>query len=204
MIFCNLFGEQMKTVDNNSNATRSNKILFPIHSQIKQILSEHSKYNIISLPDKEYHFDSAIGSKNVDIALVDEDGALKGAVMFKAIRSEYNKNANNYYENMKGESSLFIDNNIPVYQIIFIPTQVHHKNNKGQKIFEIPTQKSYDNYYNFCLNHSNYWNKLKLGVYYFDFNYDIYEVSYSNKTIPNVESTLTEGLINFALEVENG
>ena len=105
---------------------------------------------------------------------------------------------------MKGESSLFIDNNIPVYQIIFIPTHVHHKNNKGQKIFEIPTQKSYDNYYNFCLNHSNYWNKLKLGVYYFDFNYDTYEVSYSNKTIPNVESTLTEGLINFALEVENG
>ena len=51
MISCNLFGEQMKTVDNNSNATRSNKILFPIHSQIKQILSEHSKYNIISLPD---------------------------------------------------------------------------------------------------------------------------------------------------------
>ena len=54
MIFCNLFGEQMKTVDNNSNATRSNKILFPIHSQIKQILSEHSKYNIISLPDMTY------------------------------------------------------------------------------------------------------------------------------------------------------
>ena len=69
--------------------------------------------------------------------------------MFKAIRSEYNKNANNYYENMKGESSLFIDNNIPVYQIIFIPTQVHHKNSKGQKAFETPTQKSYDNYYNF-------------------------------------------------------
>lgn len=204
MIFCDLFGEQMKIVDSNSNATRSNKILFPIHSQIRQILSEYSKYNIVSLPDKEYLFDSAIGSKKVDIALIDEEGHLKGAVMFKAIRSEYNKNANNYYENMKGESSLFIDNGIPVYQIIFIPTQIHHKNSRGDKIFETPTQKSYDNYYNFCLNHSNYWHKLKLGVYYFDFDYDTYKVSYSNKTIPNVESTLTEGLINFALEVENG
>lgn len=101
MIFCDLFGEQMKIVDSVPSATRSNKILFPIHSQIKQILSEHSNYNIISLPDKEYHFDSIIGSKKVDVALVDENGILKGAVMFKAIRSEYNKNANNYYENMK-------------------------------------------------------------------------------------------------------
>lgn len=100
--------------------------------------------------------------------------------MFKGIRSEYNKNANNYYENMKGESSLFIENNIPVYQVIFIPTQIKHGDG-----FEVPTQQSYLNYYNFINYHSSYWNKLKLGVFYFDITYkdSRYMASYSNKTI---------------------
>ena len=88
--------------------------------------------------------------------------------MFKSIKSEYNKNANNYYENMKGESSLFIDNNISVYQIIFIPTAVRHKKSNGEKTFETPTENSYKNYCNFISNHSSYWNNLKLGVFYFD------------------------------------
>lgn len=108
--------------------------------------------------------------------------------MFKSIKSEYNKNANNYYENMKGESSLFIDNGIPVYQIIFIPTKVRHKNSRSEKVFEAPTKKSYQHYCNFVKLHSPYWNNLKLGVYYFDVDYeDDYEVSYSNQVVPGVE-----------------
>ena len=85
--------------------------------------------------------------------------------MFKSIKSEYNKNANNYYKNMKGESSLFIDNNIPVYQIIFIPTTIKHKNSKGEDTFETPNENSYNQYCNFELYHSSYWNNLKLGVF---------------------------------------
>lgn len=181
MIFPDLFANQLREVDANPNATRSNKILFPLHSAIAKIVSQHTSYKVISLPEKEYHFVSDIGSKNVDIAVVDENNNLKAAIMFKSIKSEYNKNANNYYENMKGESSLFIDNNIPVYQIIFIPTAVRHKNNKGEKTFETPNKNSYNHYCNFISNHSSYWNKLKLGVFYFDVNYDHdYEIFYSS------------------------
>ena len=198
MIFPQLFSNQIKTVDENANATRSNKILIPLHSAIADIISQHTDYKVISLPEKEFHFTSEIVSKNVDIAIVDsKTNTLKGAIMFKAIRSEYNKNANNYYENMKGESSLFIDNDIPVYQIIFIPTMVRHKKSNGEKTFEKPTDNSFNNYCNFISNHKSYWDKLKLGVFYFDINYDNYEINYSNKIVPGVEKNLTEGLINF-------
>lgn len=206
MIFPELFGNQICEVEANPNATRSNKILFPLHSAIAEIVAQHTDYTVISLPEKEYHFTSAIGSKNVDIAVVDvTTNELKAAIMFKAIRAEYNKNANNYYENMKGESSLFIDNGIPVYQIIFIPTHVRHKNSRGEKVFEVPTENSYNNYCNFANHHTPYWNDLKLGVFYFDVNYDYdYETFYANKTVPGMEDTLTEGLINFMRGIQNG
>lgn len=199
MIFPTLFANQFREIENNPNATRSDKILIPIHSAIAHIVSEHTDYEVISLPDKEYKFESNIGSKKVDIAIIDPNiKKLKGAIMFKGVRSEYNKNANNYYEIMKGESSLFIDNNIPVYQIILIPTMVRHKKSNGEKTFETPTEHSYLNYCNFINNHTPYWNNLKLGVFYLDIDYDAnYKANYSNKTIPNMESTLTEGLINF-------
>lgn len=206
MIFENLFVNQFKEIANNPNATRSNKILIPIHSEIKTVLSQYTNDIIISLPDKEYGFNSELGSKKIDVAILDKNNNLKAALLFKAIRSEYNKNANNYYENMKGESSLFIDNNIPVYQIIFIPTQVYHKNSKGEKVFETPTEKSYNNYNNFInfINNHPYWNKLKLGVYYFDIDYKNYTAKYSDKKIDNIEPTLSEGLRNFIQEVNNG
>lgn len=195
MIFPELFAEQLRIVKNNPNATRSNKILIPLHSTIAKIIAEHTTYRVVSLPEKEFKFKSKIGSKDVDIAIIDEQNNLKAAIMFKSIKSEYNKNANNYYKNMKGESSLFIDNNIPVYQIIFIPTTIKHKNSKGEDTFETPNENSYNQYCNFELYHSSYWNNLKLGVFYFDI--DDCKASYSNKVVPNVENTLTEGLINF-------
>ncbi len=200
MIFPDLFADQFRLIDTTPNATRSNRILIPIHSAIAKIISENTSYKVISLPDSEYQFKSDIGSKKIDIAIVDEEDNLKGAIMFKAIRSEYNKNANNYYESMKGESSLFLDNDIPVYQIIFIPTQV--KRSRGG--YETPTEKSYCNYCNFINSHKSYWDNLKLGVFYFDIDYDYdYEIFYSDKVVPGVEDTLTEGLINFIEGVNN-
>ena len=203
MIFPDLFANQLRITESNPYATRSNKILFPLHSAIADIVAQHTNYKVMSLPEKEYHFISDIGTKDVDIAIVDENNNLKAAIMFKSIKSEYNKNANNYYENMKGESSLFIDNGIPVYQIIFIPTQVRHKKSNGEKTFETPTEKSYKHYCNFANMRSSYWDNLKLGVFYFDVDYENdYEIFYSSQAVPGVEDTLTEGLINFMKEVK--
>ena len=115
--------------------------------------------------------------------------------MFKGIRSEYNKNANNYFEQSRGENCLFIESGIPVYQIIFIPTQVRHKDSKGNKVFEVPTKESYSNYCNYLKKYVP--NYVKYGVYYFDVDYENNTAKYSNKIVPNVEETVTEGINNF-------
>lgn len=203
MVFPEFFGKQIKEVENNPNATRSNKILFELHSNIANIAKQHTEYNVISLPEKEFSFVSNIGSKKIDIAIVDDNNNLKAAIMFKGVRSEYNKNANNYFENMRGESALFIENNIPICQIIFIPTQVRHKNSNGEKVFETPSEHSYSNYSNFYNSHSPYWNLLKLGVFYFDIEYENdCKTNYSEKRIPNMETTLTDCITNFMKEIK--
>ena len=192
------YAEQIKTADTVVNSTRSNKILVPMHKAIADFITAHSNYHTQSLPDTEYEAIFDYGSKKVDIAIFDEVGDLKGVILFKGIRSEYNKNANNYYEQMKGESSLFIDNNIPVYQIILIPTKIHHKKSNGERGFEVPTDKSFNNYNNFIKNKPAYWDLLKLGVFYFDIDYTDYSIEYSkDKVIDGMEPTIETGLLNF-------
>lgn len=192
------YAEQIKTADTVANSTRSNKILVPMHKAIADFITAHSNYHTQSLPDTEYEAIFDYGSKKVDIAIFDEVGNLKGVILFKGIRSEYNKNANNYYEQMKGESSLFIDNNIPVYQIILIPTKIHHKKSNGERGFEVPTDKSFNNYNNFIKNKPAYWDLLKLGVFYFDIDYTDYSIEYSkDKVIDGMEPTIETGLLNF-------
>lgn len=199
----NLYVEQIKTADTIANSTRSNKILVPMHKAIADFITSNSNYHTQALPDPEYEVNFAYGSKKVDIAIFDKEGNLKGVILFKGIRSEYNKNANNYYEQMKGESSLFIDNDIPVYQIILIPTKVHHKKSNGDRGFEVPTDKSFNNYNNFINNKPAYWNLLKLGVFYFDIDYTNYTIEYSkDKVINGMESTIEAGLLNFIKMVE--
>ena len=202
MIFQSLYSNQFKSIAKNPTNTRSSKIILPTHQAIANIVKSNTAYNVISLPDKEYNFTSDLGNKKVDIAIVDDDNQLRGAIMFKAIRREYNKNSNNYYENMKGESSLFLDNNIPVYQIICIPTLIQIDIKHGKISYEVPTKESYSRYCNFIANHMSYWDKLKLGVYYFDVNYDDdFTTVYSSKIVPGVEPTITEGIINFTKEI---
>lgn len=197
-MFTTLYANQFKEISKNPNATRSSKLITPIHAAIGDFIRENSNFDVITLPLSEYNFVSSLGTKKVDIAILDKTTKkLLGAVMFKGIRQEYNKNANNYYESMKGESSLFIEAGIPVFQIVFIPTHIKHKNSKGEIVFEEPTEKSFKNYENFINEKSSYWNLLKLSVYYFDIDYDNFIVNYSNKTVKNVEPILEEGLMNF-------
>lgn len=201
MIFAELFGKQLHAVDIEHISTRSNEVLIPIHSTIAKIIQNNSNFKTQSLPESEYRAKFEYGSKSLDVAMLGANNELKGAILFKGIRSEYNKNANNYYEQMKGEASLFIENNIPTYEIIFIPTKIHHIKN-GEKTFETPSENMYEYYCNFNINKPSYWDLLKLGVYYFDIDYNTYQCKYAEKKVPLVENNLTEGLLNFIRKVE--
>jgi hypothetical protein len=196
-MFNYLYAKQFEEIHNNPNATRSSKLIAPMHEAIANFVKSNSNYKVIALPSSEYEFSSILGTKKVDVAVFDKEGKkLLGVIMFKGIRSEYNKNANNYYETMKGESSLFVEAGIPVFQVVFIPTKVKHKTAKGMG-FEEPTEKSFKNYENFINHKSSYWNLLKLSVYYFDIDYNNFIANYSDKIVKGVEPTLEEGLLRF-------
>lgn len=188
------FGKQLETVAKNPNATRSSYLMEPMHTEIATQVESYG-FQTRSLKNKEYEFIGPYGKKKLDIAIF-KNGKLVGAIMFKGIRSEYNKNANNYFEGMRGESQLLIDGNVPVYQIILIPTKVKHKDS-----FENPNEQYLENYNNY-INSQYKPKKLKVGVYYVDVDYNTYKVSYANKQIPNVEHTMEEGIENFVKSLE--
>lgn len=194
MNYLQLFGEQLQKVAINPNITRSSSLIKPMHTEIATQV-EFYGFQTRSLQNKEYTFIGPYGTKDLDIAIF-KDGKLIGAIMFKGIKSEYNKNANNYFENMRGENQLFVDGNLPVYQIILIPTKIKHKNSNKEIVFETPSKNhiiNYDNYINSCYKPS----KVKIGVYFLDIDYSTYETKYSDIKIHNIEDTIEEGIENF-------
>lgn len=195
MEFQQLFADQFKAVAEKRYGpatTRSSKLLEPIHSKIAELV-EKEGFSTRSLSNSEYEFIGSYGSKKVDIAIFNGDKFV-GAINFKGIRSEYNKNANNYYENMKGESDLFINAGIPIMQIIFIPIKIHHKKSNGEVVFETPTQKSKDNYKNFLAYKSAYWDLLTFIPYYLEVNYDNFTAQYCEN---NISPCLTDAIMQF-------
>jgi hypothetical protein len=103
---------------------------------------------------------------------------------------------------MRGESALFLDSGIKVYQIVFIPTKIRKSNGN----FEKPNDNSYTNYCNF-INFSqqhSFWKNLKLGVFYLEVDYENYVATYSEKKkVDGVEETLEEGILNFIEVLKN-
>lgn len=194
MNYLQLFGEQLQKVAINPNITRSTSLVKPMHTEIATQVESYG-FQTRSLQNKEYTFVGPYGTKDLDIAIF-KNNKLIGAIMFKGIKSEYNKNANNYFENMRGENQLLIDGNLPVYQIILIPTKIKHKNNKKEIVFETPGKNhitNYDNYINSCYKP----DKVKIGVYFLDVDYLTYETKYSDIKIHNTEATIEEGIENF-------
>lgn len=141
-----------------------------------------------------------MGEKKIDVALFDEHNILKGVIMFKGVCKDYNKNANNYYEVMKGESSLFIEDNIPVYQMIWIPSFLPSSNAKG---WEAPSEKHLNYYESFINNRSSYWDLLQLDVFLFDVDYENnYDIDYSHSlSVKGCSKTIEDGLNKFIQEV---
>lgn len=187
MKYANEFGKMFQLMSDGVS-TRSPRILDSMHDTIAaqvQALGYKTK--------REVEFKGAYGTKKVDIAILNSDNDIIGAIMFKGIRSNYNKNSNNYFENMRGENSLFLDSDIPVYQIIFIPTLVRSKES-----WEQPTEKSYVNYCNYIESYLP--KKAKVGVYYFDVDYETNTAVYSDKKVPCVEETVSEGIDVFVKE----
>lgn len=201
MDFLLLEKNRLQKAHANPNYTRSNESLKIIHGALANYIKEHSNYDIQDANTAEYLFTNSkqMGQKKVDIALL-KNSQLQGVIMFKGVCKDYNKNANNYYENMKGESSLFIEDNIPIYQMMWLPSYLPASNKKG---WETIGQNHLDNYSNFIKNKSNYWNLLQLDIFIFDIDYkNDYNINYSqNMNVLGCSTTIEEGLEKFIKEV---
>lgn len=199
MEYPKLFAEQFKLLETNPNATRSSKLLVPIHSAIAAQVETYG-YTTRSLKNHEHTLVGPYGSKKLDVAIFDHN-KLIAAIMFKGIRSEYNKNSNNYFENMRGESGLLLDSGINIYQLILIPTRCKHKLKSGKIVLETPKLESTENYNSYIINGYKP-EKLKLGVYYIDVDYVNFTASYSTRRVEAIhERTISEGIENFCLSL---
>lgn len=119
-----------------STSSRSNEKLKILHGAIAHDLSERlgDNYHIKSLGFGEQNEGKIQGryiNKNVDITIFENNKPIAG-IAVKFVMQNYAQNANNYFENMLGETANIRSNNIPYFQIFIIPSQLPYYKNTGE------------------------------------------------------------------------
>ena len=94
---------------NKNGGARSNKKLIPIHKFLSEsVLSKLGReYSIKSLgigDGKEATFSGKYYDKDLDVAICKND-KIVATISFKFVTSNYKQNANNYFENLMGETA---------------------------------------------------------------------------------------------------
>lgn len=121
---------------------RSNEKLKPLHGNIKMDLYELIKkeninidnIELISLDNDNKSEDIVKGryyDKAVDISIRKNKNII-GAIGVKFVMNNYKQNANNYFENMLGETANIRTANIPYFQILILFEKMPYFKNKGQ------------------------------------------------------------------------
>ena len=133
---------------------RSTQKLYPIHKYITDVLKQiwGKEYEYFSMGDgsKEAKVDGKYYPKDIDIAVIKGEKAIF-CLGIKFITSNYKQNANNYFENMMGETANIQANQIPYAHLIVMryETPYYKKNDadKPSKI-EIISKKDIQKYLN--------------------------------------------------------
>jgi len=122
--------------------SRSNKKLKPLHGNIKKNLFELIKkenidishIELISLDSQNSSEDVIEGryyKKAVDISVRKDDNPI-GAIAVKFVMNNYMQNANNYFENMLGETANIRTANIPYFQLLILFDKMPYFESKGK------------------------------------------------------------------------
>lgn len=101
---------------------RSNEKLKILHAKIALDLKEKfgANYEIYALGvNKEKELKGRYYDKAVDIAILKNECEV-GGVAVKFVMSNFSQNANNYFENMLGETANLRTNNLPYFQILIV------------------------------------------------------------------------------------
>ena len=118
-----------------SGTSRSTKKLVPLHGAIAQDIHERlgDRFKIQSQGfalGKEGTIAGRYMDKKVDITII-RDGHPIGGIAVKFVMQNYSQNANNYFENMLGETANIRSARCPYFQIFIIPDKLPYYTNGG-------------------------------------------------------------------------
>jgi hypothetical protein len=122
-------------------SARSNEKLKILHGEISNDLVNRIKrhndtgdiYTVSSLGyanGKEMRIEGRYIDKTVDIAIEKNNEVISG-IAVKFVMSNYKQNANNYFENMLGETANIRCKRIPYFQILIIPEKLPYFDKSG-------------------------------------------------------------------------
>ncbi len=141
---------------NQKGGARSNKKLIPIHKFLSEAITGKLKsgYSIKSLgigDGKEATIDGKYYPKDLDIAIF-KNGKIIATISFKFVTSNYKQNANNYFENLMGETANIRRQNIGFAHFLVLRGHTpYYSKNKGnlrgkEKKIEIISEKHLQKY----------------------------------------------------------
>ena len=118
----------------NKFGARSNKKLIPIHKWFLQIIGKNldRSYTVVGLgKGGEYTFDGKYYPKTLDISVLNKN-KLVATISFKFVTSNYKQNANNYFENLLGETANIRRNNVGFAHFLVLRSLIpYYDKNKG-------------------------------------------------------------------------
>ncbi|MDO4896602.1 MAG: hypothetical protein Q3971_04495 [Moraxella sp.] len=141
--------------------SRSNEKLKILHRAIAHDLSNRlgENYKIKSLGYDEQNESKIQGryiNKNVDITILSNNQPIAG-IGVKFVMQNYAQ-ANNYFENMLGETANIRSNNIPYFQIFIIPSQLPYYKNTGEfSKWEYFNENHFKKYQILSYDNNEYW-----------------------------------------------
>ena len=201
---------------NKKGGVRSNKKLIPIHRFLSEIILKKLKkgYSIKSLgigDGKEATIDGKYYPKDLDVAIF-KDNKIIATVSFKFVTSNYKQNANNYFENLMGETANIRRQNIGFAHFLVLRGHTpYYSKNKGnlrgkEKGIEIISEKHLQKYIK-LFNDMDFPHKPDLlGICLIDFdqnkkakfvNLDDFDFSVETKKLLKNEFSLNEFLDKF-------
>lgn len=116
-------------------SARSNEKLKILHSKIATDLTQKlgNEFEVKSYGVGDGKEKSLVGryyDKKVDISVL-QNGAGRTGVAVKFVMSNYAQNANNYFENMLGETANLRSNRLPYFQILIVPESMPYFEKDG-------------------------------------------------------------------------
>ena len=201
---------------NKKGGVRSNKKLIPIHRFLSEIILKKLKkgYSIKSLgigDGKEATVDGKYYPKDLDVAIFKDDKII-ATVSFKFVTSNYKQNANNYFENLMGETANIRRQNIGFAHFLVLRGHTpYYSKNKGnlrgkEKGIEVISEKHLQKYIK-LFNDMDFPHKPDLlGICLIDFdqnkkakfvNLDDFDFSVETKKLLKNDFSLNEFLDKF-------